>query len=74
VEELSAAIRRLCESEGLASIVVEQHPVLALEMTHRAIVLERGTVVHAGPSAGLAADKGLLEGLLGVGIAEDVAG
>ena len=54
--------------------MVEQHPVLALEMTHRAIVLERGTVVHAGPSAGLAADKGLLEGLLGVGIAEDVAG
>ena len=74
VEELAASIRRLCEGEGLASIVVEQHPVLALEMTHRAIVLERGTVVHAGPSAGLAADKGLLEGLLGVGIAEDVAG
>jgi branched-chain amino acid transport system ATP-binding protein len=70
---LAAAIRRLCESEGLASIVVEQHPVLALEMTHRAIVLERGTVVHAGPSAELAADKGLLEGLLGVGIAEDLA-
>jgi len=71
VEELAVAIRRLCESEGLASIVVEQHPVLALEMTHKAIVLERGTVVHAGPSAALASDKGLLEGLLGVGIAEE---
>ncbi|HEY9106936.1 MAG TPA: ABC transporter ATP-binding protein, partial [Roseateles sp.] len=57
-----------CESEGLASIVVEQHPVLALEMTHKAIVLERGTVVHAGPSAELAADQELLEGLLGVGV------
>ena len=32
------------------------------------------TPSDAGPSAGLAADKGLLEGLLGVGIAEDVAG
>ncbi|PLC04667.1 ABC transporter ATP-binding protein [Variovorax sp. RO1] len=74
VEELAAAIRRLCESEGLASIVVEQHPVLALDMTHQAIVLERGTVVHAGPSAALAADKELLEGLLGVGIAEAPAG
>jgi len=70
VEELAASIRRLCESEGLASIVVEQHPVLALEMTHQAIVLERGTVVHAGPSAALAADSGLLAGLLGVGMAE----
>src|SRR5437016_7275952 len=47
VEELARSIRHLCESEGLASIVVEQHPVLALEMTHQAIVLERGTVVHA---------------------------
>jgi len=70
VEELARSIRRLCESEGLPSIVVEQHPVLALEMTHQAIVLERGTVVHAGPSAVLADDATLLEGLLGVGIAE----
>jgi len=68
VEELAKAIRGLCESEGLASIVVEQHPVLALEMTHQAIVLERGRVVHAGPSAALAADAVLLERLLGVGI------
>ncbi|MGJ7483787.1 ABC transporter ATP-binding protein [Variovorax sp. LT2P21] len=69
VEELAASIRRLCEGEGLASIVVEQHPVLALEMTHQAIVLERGTVVHAGTSTALAADAALLDGLLGVGIA-----
>ncbi len=70
VEELANSIRRLCEQEGLASIVVEQHPVLALEMTHRAIVLERGTVVHAAPSADLADDPALLDGLLGVGITE----
>ena len=68
VEELAAAIRRLCDEEGLASIVVEQHPVLALEMTHRSIVLERGTVVHAGDSAALAGDAALLERLLGVGL------
>lgn len=68
VEELAASIRRLCEDEGLASIVVEQHPVLALDMTHQAIVLERGTVVHAGPSAALGADQALLDRLLGVGI------
>jgi len=68
VEELAAAIRRLCDDEGLASIVVEQHPVLALEMTHRSIVLERGTVVHAGDSAALAGDAALLERLLGVGL------
>ena len=70
VEELARSIRRLCESEGLPSIVVEQHPVLALEMTHQAIVLERGTVVHAGSSAALAENARLLEGFLGVGAAE----
>jgi branched-chain amino acid transport system ATP-binding protein len=73
VEELAASIRRLCENEGLASIVVEQHPVLALDMTHQAIVLERGTVVHTGPSAALAADQALLDRLLGVGIAAEAA-
>lgn len=73
VQELATAIRRLCESDGLASIVVEQHPVLALEMTHQAIVLERGTVVHAGPSSALAADAPLLERLLGVGGAQETA-
>jgi branched-chain amino acid transport system ATP-binding protein len=66
VEELAASIRSLCESEGLSSIVVEQHPVLALEMTHQAIVLERGTVIHSGSSRSLAADKELLDGMLGI--------
>lgn len=70
VEELARSIRRLCESEGLASIVVEQHPVLALEMTHQAIVLERGTVVHSGPSADLARNGPLLDRLLGVELKE----
>jgi branched-chain amino acid transport system ATP-binding protein len=70
VEELARAIRALGEREGLACIVVEQHPVLALSMTQQAIVLERGTLVHAGDSAGLARDAALLHRLLGVGIEE----
>ncbi|MDF1485986.1 ABC transporter ATP-binding protein [Ramlibacter sp. H39-3-26] len=68
VEELARAVRALCEAEDLASIVVEQQPVLALGMTHQAIVLERGQVVHAGDSRALAADAALLERLLGVGL------
>ena len=70
VEELAASLRRLCDDEGLASVVVEQHPVLALDMTHQAIVLERGTVVHASTSAALAADQALLDKLLGVAMAD----
>ncbi len=70
VIELARSIRAMCENHGLASIVVEQHPVLALSMTHHAIVLERGTVVHSGPSEELADDPGTLDRLLGVGMDE----
>ena len=66
VEELAPAIRGMCERDGLASIVVEQHPVLTLSMTHQAIVLERGQIVHACTSAELAADQATLERLLGI--------
>lgn len=67
VEELSRALRLLSDREGLASIIVEQHPVLALSMTDQAIVLERGTVVHAGASQAVASNPALLQRLLGVG-------
>ncbi|WP_027016991.1 ABC transporter ATP-binding protein [Comamonas composti] len=69
VEELAEAIRRMCTQQGLASIVVEQHPVLTLSMTDQAIVLERGVVVHQGASRELAQDAALLERLLGVEMA-----
>ena len=68
VASLADTIRRLCDQEGLASIVVEQHPDLALAMTHEVLVLERGKVVHSGPSAALAADAELRDRLLGIGI------
>ncbi|EED69249.1 UNVERIFIED_CONTAM: ABC transporter ATP-binding protein [Comamonas sp. A-3] len=66
VEELAQSIRRMCEQEGLASIVVEQHPVLALAMTDKAIVLERGVVVYESSSQTLADDHAQLDRLLGV--------
>jgi branched-chain amino acid transport system ATP-binding protein len=71
VEELARSIKLLCEQEGLACIVVEQHPMLALSMTDQAIVLERGSVVHAGASAELAENTSLLHRLLGVGVKEE---
>ena len=66
VEELSASIMDMCAREGLTTIIVEQHPVLALAMSEQVIVLERGTVRHTGPSAALANDPQLLNELVGV--------
>jgi branched-chain amino acid transport system ATP-binding protein len=67
VEELAKAVRRMCAEEGLTTIIVEQHPVLALTMSEHAIVLERGMVAHSGSSRELAADAAKLDELLGVG-------
>jgi branched-chain amino acid transport system ATP-binding protein len=47
-------------------VIVEQHAQKILSMTHRAVILERGTIVHSGPSAALIDDTNLLERHLGV--------
>jgi branched-chain amino acid transport system ATP-binding protein len=47
-------------------ILVEQHAHQILPITRRALVLERGRVVHQGDSDALAADPTILERWLGV--------
>jgi branched-chain amino acid transport system ATP-binding protein len=66
VEELLAALARLLREEGLSAIMVEQHAQKILPITDRALILERGRVVHQGTSAGLLADAAPLERFLGV--------
>jgi branched-chain amino acid transport system ATP-binding protein len=66
VEELLAALRRIIREEGVSAILVEQNAKKILGVTDRAIIIERGSVVHAGDSAALAADRAALETHLGV--------
>jgi branched-chain amino acid transport system ATP-binding protein len=66
VQELVRVIRRLVEGEGMSVIVVEQHARLALSLTSRAIVLDRGRIVHASDSASLLADGDKLDRLVAV--------
>jgi branched-chain amino acid transport system ATP-binding protein len=66
VDELLAALRRIIRDEGLSAILVEQNAKKILPVTDRAIILERGCVVHAADSATLAADRTALETHLGV--------
>jgi branched-chain amino acid transport system ATP-binding protein len=66
VEELLASLAEVARAEGLALIVVEQHARKILGMTDRAIVLDRGRIVHAATSAALRADPAALEAYLGV--------
>jgi branched-chain amino acid transport system ATP-binding protein len=66
VEELLRSIARLVSEEGLSAIIVEQNPRLILPITERAVVLDRGTVVHEGSSAELLADRERLDRWLAV--------
>jgi branched-chain amino acid transport system ATP-binding protein len=70
VEELAAAIARMTKENTNAFILVEQHVELALPLTQNAIVIERGQVVHRGPSAELLADHATLDRLVGLRLAE----
>jgi len=66
VEELLAALERIIRREGMSAIVVEQNPQKVLPVTDRAIILERGAVVHEGASAALRENRDILETYLGV--------
>ena len=66
VEELLRAIRRITRDEGLAAIIVEQHPQAVLAISDHAVVLDHGNVVHADSAANLRLQPEVLERLLGV--------
>jgi len=66
VEELLRSIARVVRDEGLSAVIVEQNPRLILGMTDRAVVLDRGSVVHTARSEALARDPHTLERLLAV--------
>ncbi|WP_066740494.1 ABC transporter ATP-binding protein [Cupriavidus sp. D384] len=66
VQALQRVIAGLIAESGMAVIVVEQHARLALAMTGKAMVLDRGRVAHRSDSASLLADGALLDRLVTV--------
>jgi len=65
-DELLRTFATLFRDEGMAVLVVEQHAQRILRMTDRAVILDRGAIVHAAPSRTLAADAETLARYLGV--------
>jgi branched-chain amino acid transport system ATP-binding protein len=66
IEELLAALTRIIRGEGMSAIVVEQHAQKILGVTDSALILDRGTIVHASSSRALIEDPAALEQHLGV--------
>ncbi|HKT19849.1 MAG TPA: ABC transporter ATP-binding protein [Stellaceae bacterium] len=67
VDAVLKGLDRLKREDDLALLLVEQHARIALEFAERAIVLDRGCIVHAGDSRALLDDPELLTRVMGVG-------
>ena len=70
VEELSAAVGRMSQEEGIVLVLVEQHAEVALGLTQEAIIIERGVVAHRARSADLLQDRNTLDRYLGLSLGE----
>ena len=66
VEEMAAAIGRMAKDQGTTIVLIEQHADVALSLSSRALVLERGAIVHSAASAELLADAVTLDRYLGL--------
>jgi branched-chain amino acid transport system ATP-binding protein len=66
IEELLAALKRIIRDEGTSAMIVEQHAQKILGVTDKALILDRGTIVHASSSRALMDDPAPLEQHLGV--------
>jgi len=75
-QELVRVIRALRAdadmAAGMAIVVVEQHARMALALTERAVVLDRGRIVHRGDSRALLDDPAMLHRLV-IGDPDDTA-
>jgi branched-chain amino acid transport system ATP-binding protein len=66
IDTLAAALMRLRRESRIATLLVEQQVDIALELTERTIVLDKGQIVWRGESAALAADRDNLAVLVGL--------
>jgi len=70
VEELTAAIHRMADGEGIALVLVEQHAEVALRLTDQAVVIERGLIAHRAGSRALLADATALDRYIGLDLGD----
>lgn len=66
VEHLVQSIRKIVQDSSLALLLVEQRVDIALDLSHRCIVMDRGRTVFEGASEQLAGDEGRVAALMGL--------
>jgi len=65
VEEIKTAIKAMCE-EGISMLLVEQNSSMALELSRRAYIMEKGVIRYEGESESFSKHPDLLNRYLGV--------
>jgi branched-chain amino acid transport system ATP-binding protein len=65
VEELFAILQRLNQEEGTSVLLVEQNANLAMEISHRAYLLETGRIVASGEASTMLDDDAVRKAYLG---------
>jgi branched-chain amino acid transport system ATP-binding protein len=66
VEELMRVVKQLAQSDRLTLLLVEQNTRLALDVSPRTVVMDRGRIVYDGPSETLRQDAAKLDRLIGL--------
>lgn len=66
VEHLVQSIRKIVRDSSLALLLVEQRVDIALDLSHRCIVMDRGRAVFEGASEELAGDEARVAALMGL--------
>jgi len=64
VQDLADTLWQVTRETGLALILVEQNPELAMRICERVVVMQRGEVAASGSSASLASDQSFLDLLI----------
>ena len=57
---------RLLKTEGVASLIVEQNALAALEVSDRVYVMDHGRIIHEGPARALLDDPARRRDLIGM--------
>jgi branched-chain amino acid transport system ATP-binding protein len=70
VEHLVEAMKAIAGTGSLGILLVEQRSDIALDLSTRCVVMDRGRAVFEGASANLAGDEQRLSELMGLGIPE----
>lgn len=65
VDDLGELLRTVRRDRGMGMLVVEQDTLLALELTERAYVIQRGEIILERPSSALAKDPSIIFAYLG---------